>query len=74
MADQAPPPAVHTDDASEWIGRVKEVVSKPAILSDPRPAGASPWKTDFFGCFDPVDTCSLPYALHHVTMINISQA
>jgi len=73
MASSAPQ-AVHTDDVGDWLNRVKEVVSKPAILSDPRPAGATPWKSDFFGCFDPVDTCSLSYALHRVAMINISQA
>jgi hypothetical protein len=73
MASQAP--AVHTDDVSDWTNRVKEVVNKPAILSDPRPAGAAPWKTDFFGCFDPIDTCSLrdtvPICFDNDSMINI---
>jgi hypothetical protein len=71
MASQAPP-AVRTDDVSDWVGRVKEVVSKPAILTDPRPAAATPWKTDFFGCFDPIDTCLLSYTLRRITTINIS--
>jgi hypothetical protein len=56
---QSQPPAVQTDDATEWINRVKEVVAKPDILSAPPPAGASPWHEDFFGCFDPIDTCTV---------------
>lgn len=71
MASSAPPPAVHTDDATDWINRVKEVVAKPAILSDPRPAGAQPWKKDFFGCFDPIDTCPLCSGLPLVTTTDI---
>jgi hypothetical protein len=59
MASSNQAPMVHQDDVGEWIGRVKEVVNKPAILSDARPAGASKWHTDFFGCFDPIDTCKL---------------
>jgi hypothetical protein len=55
----APAPAVHQDDVGEWLNRVKEVVNKPDILTAPRPAGASPWHFDFFGCFDPIDTCAL---------------
>jgi len=66
MASQAPP-AVRTDDVSDWVGRVKEVVSKPAILTDPRPAAATPWKTDFFGCFDPIDTCLITCCVPCVT-------
>lgn len=55
----AAPPTSQPDDVNDWINRVKDVAAKPAILTDPRPAGAAPWKTDFFGCFDPVDTCQL---------------
>ena len=59
----APAPAVHQDDAGEWINRVKDVVNKPDILSAPRPADAGKWHFDFFGCFDPIDTCRVYQAL-----------
>jgi len=55
MASQTP--VVHQDDVGDWINRVKGVVNKPDTLTAPRPAGASAWHNDFFGCFDPIDTC-----------------
>jgi hypothetical protein len=56
MASQ---PVAHPDDATEWINRVKEVVAKPDILKAPPPPGAAPFHEPFFGCFDPIDTCTV---------------
>lgn len=70
----APAPAVHQDDVGDWLNRVKEVVNKPDILSAPRPAGASPWHFDFFGCFDPIDTCALYQASYTRSQSDKTQA
>ena len=71
MAAPAQGPVVHQDDVGEWMGRVKEVVNKPDVLSAPRPAGASKWHFDFFGCFDPIDTCELHESSTQASLIRI---
>lgn len=48
---------VQTDDVNDWINRAKDFINKPATITAPAPANAQPWYTDFFGCFDPIDTC-----------------
>jgi Cys-rich protein (TIGR01571 family) len=48
--------AVHPDDVNAWIGRFKDTINKPEIITKPT-TGPNSWSSSFFGCFDPIDTC-----------------
>ncbi|MCJ1234124.1 hypothetical protein MMC14_002082 [Varicellaria rhodocarpa] len=57
----APPPIhyQHDDDVADWINRFKAVAAKPETLTAPAPQTASPWFNRLFGCFEPIDTCTI---------------
>jgi len=60
MAQQQPgqgPSAIDQNDVNDWVGRLKEFVAKPAVITSPAPADHQPWNTAFFGCLDPIDLC-----------------
>ncbi|KAL3417218.1 hypothetical protein PVAG01_11218 [Phlyctema vagabunda] len=65
MASAETPPATtqpqggarQNDDVADWVGRVKEVVNTPAIITAPKQGQA--WHESFFGCLNPIDLCCL---------------
>lgn len=48
---------IDQNEVHEWVGRFKEVVAKPEIVTAKAPATAAPWHTGLFDCFNPIDTC-----------------
>jgi hypothetical protein len=57
------PPAqqqmVDQKDVNDWIARFNGALADTKTVTGPAEMDARPWSESFFGCFSPIDTCTL---------------
>jgi len=53
--------------ADEWIGRVRDFVNKPNVVTDKAPEQHQEWHFRMFGCFSPIDTCFITWCCPCIT-------
>lgn len=67
MSQQPQDPVIKGDEVNDWMERVRGAVAKPDTITGPAGHNARPWYSDFFGCFNPIDTCLVTYFCPCVT-------
>ncbi|KAI1325950.1 duf614 domain-containing protein [Xylariaceae sp. FL0255] len=59
---------IDNNDVQFWTDKVNDVMKRPGeVINSKSAEGASSWYSNFFGCFDPIDTCLITWCLPCVT-------
>jgi hypothetical protein len=51
--------AIDQNDVNDWVNRFNAALADTTSVTAPSGPDARPWAEAFFGCFSPIDTCTL---------------
>jgi hypothetical protein len=64
---------IDPNDVQDWMNLINDLV-KSGDIAKPAPADARPWHNQIFGCFNPIDKCTLMQVQYIWPLINMSVA